>query len=141
MICKLHHSSITQVLRENNLKVTPARLGLLDVFEHVKRPLSVDELQQKIGEGVDRVTLYRNVDSLAELGILKKIRLEERKVYYETALGTHHHHIVCKDCGKVEDVMECEVKVNEKSILKSSGFSKITDHSLEFFGICNNCKK
>jgi Fur family ferric uptake transcriptional regulator len=141
MNCVTHSKTIKQQLKGNKLKATPARLGLLDVFEHVKKPLSVTELAQKLGRlGVDKATLYRNVESLEALGLLKKIHLADRQEYYELAGRHHHHHLVCKICGKVSDVEGCKIISTNKNLLKKSGFAKITDHSLEFFGICNNCK-
>ncbi len=142
MNCQQHTAEIKNKLRQNKLKATPARLGLLDVFEHVKKPLSVGDLAQKLGRlGVDKATLYRNVESLEALGLLKKIRLSGRSEYYELASQTHHHHLICKNCGRVSDIEGCKVVANNKNLLKKSGFAEISGHSLEFFGICNNCAK
>ena len=138
MDCKQHTVEITEKLRENELKVTSSRLKLLDVFEHTKKPLSVKEIQKEVGKGTDKVTLYRNVESLVALGILYKVRLHDRKFYYELASRGHHHHLVCKACKKIVDIELCSVTV-PRNFLKSSGFSLVSEHSLEFFGICNSC--
>src|SRR6266478_1367997 len=106
MQCKQHILGLRTMLRQNNLKATPARLGLLDVFEHIKKPISVDDLARKLrGSNVDTATLYRNVDSLESLGVLKKIRFNDRKSYYELETGKHHHHLICSKCGRIEDVL------------------------------------
>lgn len=137
MPCKEHGVLLRKTLKENKLKVTPGRLELLDVFEHAKKPLSVKDVSEKLPKA-DKVTLYRNVESLENLGLLKQVRFSDTESLYElTSLG-HHHHLVCKNCGKVSDVEGCKVSINA-ALLHGTGFSKITEHSLEFFGICNSC--
>lgn len=137
MNCKVHTSINTVRLRGNKLKATSSRLELLDIFEHAKKPLSVSEISAKLPSS-DKATLYRNVESLEQTGILKQIRFKERQAYYEID-SAHHHHIICMRCEKIADVKDCKISVSEKALLKHSGFAKIADHSLEFYGLCNNC--
>ena len=139
--CPKHLKGSQNQLKANGLKVTPARLGLLDIFKHGKKPISVKQLAKKLGNNAaDIVTLYRNVEALADLGLLKRIRLNDKQIYYELAGGGHHHHLVCTNCGKLEDVKMREINLN-KTFLKHHGFAKVTDHSLEFFGLCQTCSK
>jgi len=129
-------------LRQNKLKVTPARLAILDIFERNRHPLSVKDLAKKLSStGIDTVTLYRNVESLQNLGLLKKILIDDKQTHYELSSQDHHHHIICKVCGKISDVSTCDVIVTGKDLLKTTGFAKVTEHSLEFFGICEGCFK
>lgn len=140
MNCKIHSSQITAKLRKNKLKVTPARLELLDIFSHAKRPLSVDEIFSMFKNSkTDRVTLYRNIGALENLGLVKKISLKKRQSYYELVTDHHHHHLICKVCGKIKAVSACFVDKISKQLLKTADFSSITDHSLELFGICSSC--
>lgn len=139
--CSEHSLEMKQQLKTGGLKITPARLGLLDLFKHAKKPLSVKQLGAKLKSfNVDQVTLYRNVESLENLKIIKQINLNHRQAYYELAGGAHHHHLICTNCGKLEDVKIREINL-DKAFLKRHGFSKITDHSLEFFGLCQACSK
>jgi len=140
MSCKQHGEFLQKTLRENKLKVTPGRLALLDVFEHAKEPLSVQDVLSKLPRA-DKVTLYRTVESLEKLGLLKQIRFHNREALYELTSLKHHHHLVCKSCGKVSDVSHCKISVPSSDLLHGTGFAKVTDHSLEFFGICNSCEK
>jgi len=131
--------SITQ-LKKGKLKITKARLSLLDIFKHAKKPLSMKEASTYLGEKkVDLVTLYRTVQSLEELGLIKQIRLENRQAYYELA-GEHHHHLVCETCSKIRDVKMCNLDLS-KTIIKNSGFASVKHHSLEFFGTCKVCSR
>jgi len=139
MNCKEHSTQLKEKLRDNKLKATPARLELLDIFEHARRPLAVAELSEKLPES-DRATLYRNVEVLEQLGLLKQIRFKDRQVYYEVE-DKHHHHIVCTNCGKIADISHCKLDTTGKSVLKHTGFAEIDDHSLEFYGLCAACAK
>jgi Fur family ferric uptake transcriptional regulator len=139
--CNQHTTESKQQLKTGGLKVTTARLDLLDILKHAKKPLSIKEIAQRLGESkIDLVTLYRNVESLQKLGIVKQINLKDRQAYYELGAGEHHHHLICTNCGRLEDVHIEEINLN-KTFLKKHGFAKVTDHSLEFFGICAKCNK
>jgi Fur family transcriptional regulator, ferric uptake regulator len=137
--CPQHSSESKQQLKNGRLKITSARLSLLDIFKHGKKPISIKKIAQSMGD-VDLVTLYRNIESLKNLGVVKQINLKDRQAYYELAGGTHHHHLICTNCGKLADVKLPEKNLS-KTFLKNHGFAKITDHSLEFFGLCSSCAK
>lgn len=138
-LCSQHFEESKIQLKTGGLKVTTARLDLLDMLKHTKKPMSIKDIAQRSGgSNMDLVTLYRNIKSLQDLGIVKEINLKDRQAYYELAGGQHHHHLVCTNCGKLEDIQVEEINLN-KSFLKNHGFAKVTDHSLEFFGICNKC--
>lgn len=142
MKCLNHTKQSALLLKNNKLKSTEARLALLDIFTHAKKPLSVGELFTLLKhEKTDKVTLYRNVEALAELGILKKIRLKDVQAYYELVEQKHHHHLICKHCGKIKDIAACNLDTVKKTVLKTTGFASINEHSLEFFGICASCVK
>jgi Fe2+ or Zn2+ uptake regulation protein len=138
-ICPQHTTESKQQLKTSGLKITSARLDLLDILKHAKAPLSIKEIAKRIGSNVDLVTLYRNIQSLQTLGAVKQINLKDKQAYFELTDAEHHHHITCVNCGKIVDVKLPEPALNN-SVIKKLGFAKIIDHSLEFFGICNKCK-
>ena len=139
--CKEHTAESKIQLKACGLKITSARLSLLDIFQHSTKPLSVREIASQLkNSDVDPVTLYRNVESLEQLGIIRQLRLQDRQAHYEMA-DDHHHHLVCKICGKIKDVEGCKITVADKNFLKKNDFAKMTGHSLEFFGICNSCNE
>lgn len=140
--CTKHQEESVVQLKSGGLKVTPARLSVLDVFKHAKKPLNVKELSKNFScQNTDQVTLYRCVESLQNLGLLKKVYIDSSQTYYELSAQDHHHHLVCKTCGKIADIEGCDIKINQKHLLKGSGFAEVDDHSLEFFGTCNDCSK
>ena len=138
MVCKQHENEFKTVLRSKDLKATPARLAMLEVFAHSQKPLCIKELEQQTS-GTDVVTLYRNVGDLAKKGVLNRIRLQDKKDYYEFGSNAHHHHLVCSSCGKVVDIQSCDVKPISQKLLERNGFGSFESHSLEFFGVCKKC--
>jgi len=131
---------LTKELKLRGLKITPQRLAILEVFLKNKKHQSIKTLSNKL-KNIDIVTLYRNINSFEEKGILRKVGLYDDSVAYELNLE-HHHHIVCIKCNKIEEFKEYDIESLIKKIsLKSSQFKIIKDHSFKLMGICNSCFK
>jgi Fe2+ or Zn2+ uptake regulation protein len=139
MVCKQHAKQFQTDLKSRGLKATPKRLGILDFFAHVKKPVSICELKSKISPKADLVTLYRNLEVFTKLGLLSRIWLGDKKEYFEFAKNKHHHHLVCTACGRVSDIESCIVGDIPKQSLAAASFANIKNHQLEFFGICKKC--
>ncbi len=111
-------------------------MKVIDVLSQSNTPIDVASLVNKIK--VNKTTVYRQIDKLIKDGKIVEVEFGDGKKRYELKSLGHHHHLVCKNCGILEDI-----SFNEETILKE--VSKKTDfliesHSLEFFGLCNNCK-
>lgn len=145
-----------EILKRRKLKLTPARLAVLALFESsLCQPLSADDIHLKLKKlkkaEIDLVTVYRTLASFEKEGILKKVDLHKSAAYYELADGTadggskrkhHHHHIVCTACGLIEGFDDCNVEaLSKKALAASSKFSSVSKHSLELFGVCKACSK
>ncbi len=130
------------MLKEARLKVTPARLAILNLFTEGCKPLNAEDIFSKLkSKDINLVTIYRTLGSLEQAGILKRIDLHTESIHYELA-SHHHHHIVCTKCGDIEGFDICEVEnISKKVLIKSSRFNSINQHSLEFFGMCKSCAK
>ncbi len=128
------------ILKGGGLKATKSRLAVLNIFSEDCRPMTAEEIFQKLArEKIDLATVYRSLKSFEEEGIVERVNLHKEAIYYELA-GHHHHHVVCKKCGLVERLKECEIDASLKQIQKSAkNFKQITSHSLEFFGFCKKC--
>ncbi len=132
------------VLRQKGLKITGMRLAVLTLMESAHRPLDIPELLTLLSqkEPADKVTLYRTITTLEKTGLVKRVMLKKRQAYYElNEPHEHHHHLTCQQCGIMVDVPGCQVVIKQKTLLHGTGFRQITDHSLEFTGICINCAK
>ncbi len=127
-------------LREKGCRATPARIAVLSLLQSEKRPLSVEKIIAGIGENdIDYVTAYRTVTLLKTLGLVRQIDFHHGHAHYELASLGDHHHVVCVKCDTVAEVERCNAKRMEQAVLQESGFSEITDHALEFFGVCKSC--
>jgi len=130
------------MLKEKGFRATPGRLQILLVLSNEKKPVTVTRLFELIGKELDPVTLYRALEAFEEKGIVKRIDLGHSHAHYEFAAGGHHHHLVCTNCSRVEDVEVClDEKVEKQVLARSAHFKKINEHALEFFGLCRTCVK
>lgn len=132
-----------ELLRKNLYRVTPGRLALLLFLKHARKPLAAGDIQKQLDHRMDKVTLYRALEDFTQSKIIAKISLRGIATYYEFIHADHHHHhIVCEQCGKLEDIENCNQTSLQKEVLRhSKNFKVINSHSLEFFGICKNCDK
>lgn len=128
-------------LRELSLRVTPARLGILELLEQSDAPIDVATVRQYLKHhhiDVDEVTVFRILSKFIEKGIAKPIQFNEGKLRYEYGEKPSHHHFVCDKCGSVTDIAGCILEPLEKKIERTKGV-KVLRHSLEFFGKCQRC--
>lgn len=129
-------------LRESDLRATPARLAVLSLLEKSVKPVDVTTIigyLNKKNIKVDPVTAFRIVNVFTDKGLTKKVQLQEGKFRYELSSQTDHHHLICRKCGDIEDISDCNIDVLEKEIERKKGFN-VQSHSLEFFGICKACR-
>ncbi len=136
-------SPFAALLREKGYKATPSRLSLLQILARADAPLSIPEILKHSDDGLTQATVYRALESLIDVRIVRRIDVGHTHAHYELeSVEKHHHHLICKTCGKMEDVERCDIEDIEKSVLKkSTNFAMIKDHSLEFFGYCKKCAK
>lgn len=125
-----------------NLRATPARLALMMLLESSDKPLDTSTMiayLEKKDIAADPATVFRIINMFTDRGLTRQISFNEGKSRYELASKEEHHHLICKKCGDVKDISDCNIKALEKDIKKKKNFL-VTSHSLEFFGICNNCQ-
>lgn len=130
------------ILHNNDLKSTPARLMILSYLSEQQTPQAVEDITSHIEsrhESVDRVTVYRILETFVKKGLIKRLEFGEGKYRYEIA-GDDHHHLICESCGKVEDISDCHISELEKEISQGKKFL-VKRHQLEFFGVCRSCQR
>lgn len=131
---------LKDILSKKSLRITQPRLEILKVLKDCHKPVTISEMQKKLGKNkIDQATLYRTMDSFLEKRIVATYDFKDNFTRYEMIVDRdHHHHVVCKKCGKVENIEDCFSHEIEKD-LKKKGYKEIT-HYMEFFGICEKCK-
>lgn len=129
-------------LREAGYKITPPRLAVLEVIqregEHLN-PQEILEQAQAIHPQTGRATVYRTLELLTNLGIVRPIYVGDSGPTYIRAEGGHHH-LVCSCCGRVVDFEQCVADSMERELEERFGF-RIQSHLLEFYGLCADCNK
>ncbi len=130
-------------LNDAQLRATPARIALMELFENSLEPLDVQTMidyLQKRNITADNATVFRIVNAFTQKGLTRQIQLHENKFRYELAARGEHHHLICNVCGKIEDISDCKIEDFQDEISKKKKFV-IKSHALEFYGTCNNCQK
>lgn len=135
-----------QDLKSMGLKATLPRLKIINVFENAEqRHLSAEDVYRHLLDGemdIGLATVYRVLTQFEQAGILIRHHFESGKAVYELDHGDHHDHLVCNQCGLVEEFFDAEIEDRQNAIARERGF-KIFAHSLHIYADCTkpNCPK
>jgi len=133
-----------QSLKEIGLKATLPRRRILELFETSKvRHLSAEDVYKAlIAEGMDvgLATVYRVLTQFEQAGLLARQHFETGKAVFELNQGGHHDHLVCLQCGRVEEFFDGEIEKRQGDIARKHGF-ELRGHSLALYADCTkaNC--
>jgi Fur family transcriptional regulator, ferric uptake regulator len=131
-------------LREHNLPVTAQRLAIANVLLTSERHLSAEEVAQEVstrGRAVGTATVYRAIDTLLESGLLVERDFGEGFRRFEPARDVpHHEHLVCTQCGKVEEFRDERLERMTTIVAESRGFAR-QRHRLVIHGVCRDCQR
>lgn len=126
-------------LKNAGLKATLPRLKVLSLFENSKeRHLSAEDVYKVLlttGEDVGLATVYRVLTQFEQAGLLVRHHFESGKAVFELNEGGHHDHIVCLQCGRVEEFFDEEIEKRQNMAATNRGF-KVHDHSLHIYADC-----
>lgn len=126
-------------LKKAGLKATLPRLKVLSLFETGnERHLSAEEVYKRLlasGEDVSLATVYRVLTQFEQAGLLVRHHFESGKSVFELNKGDHHDHIVCLQCGHVEEFHDAAIETRQKKIAAERGFT-IHEHSLHIYADC-----
>ena len=126
-------------LKSTGLKATLPRLKILDVFHNgSQRHMTAEDvfrvlLQDRSDIGL--ATVYRVLTQFEQAGILSRSHFESGKAVYELNEGQHHDHLVCLDCGRVEEFYDAEIEKRQHDVAKTKGFA-IAEHALSLYAHC-----
>lgn len=126
-------------LKNSGLKATLPRLKILELFEHSeKQHLTAEDVYRLlIAEQLDigLATVYRVLTQFEQAGLLIRHHFDSDKAIYELNVGHHHDHLVCIQCGHVEEFFDEEIEKRQRAIANERGFV-IHDHSLYLYADC-----
>lgn len=126
---------IIDILKSAGYKLTKQRKEVICAIIDAQKPVSLKDIQNNCSS-IDFASIYRIVNLLLELNIVRKVNFGERYLRYEIETEhMHHHHIVCSKCGSIKKIDYCLVEE-----LENLTNFKILEHSMEFIGLCPKCK-
>jgi Fur family transcriptional regulator, ferric uptake regulator len=126
-------------LKSTGLKATLPRLKILDVFQKgEQRHMTAEDVFRVLLQDhsdIGLATVYRVLTQFEQAGILTRSHFESGKAVYELNEGTHHDHMVCLDCGRVEEFYDAEIEKRQHAVAKAKGF-EIAEHALSLYAHC-----
>jgi len=129
----------TQDLRDVGLKVTLPRVKILEMLERgAARHMTAEEIYRALadsGEEIGLATVYRVLTQFEAAGLVVRHHFESGQSVFELDRGEHHDHIVCLDCGRVEEFLDEVIENRQDQIAAEHGFD-VADHSMILYGKC-----
>jgi Fur family ferric uptake transcriptional regulator len=126
-------------LKTMGLKATAPRLKILELFQdRRRRHMSAEDVYRELlaeHHDVGLATVYRVLTQFEQAGILKRSHFEAGKTVYELEEGEHHDHLVCLQCGRVEEFYDAEIERRQQRIAQERGF-RLQDHALALYAHC-----
>jgi len=130
-------------LKSSGLKATLPRIKILEIFQRTERRhlTAEDVFKMLLGEGADigLATVYRVLMQFEQAGLLLRSNFESGKAVFELNEGQHHDHLVCLDCGRVEEFFDAEIEQRQRTIAIARGF-ELQEHSLALYARCTKAR-
>ena len=132
-------------LKSSGLKATLPRIKILEVFQRSseRHMTAEDVFKALLTEGADigLATVYRVLMQVEQAGILARSHFESGKSVFELNEGTHHDHLLCLTCGRVEEFVDPEIEARQRAVATSRGFA-LQEHALSLYAVCQraNCE-
>jgi Fur family transcriptional regulator, ferric uptake regulator len=131
--------STTNELKSMGLKATLPRMKILDIFQDRRqRHMSAEDVYRELlaeNQDVGLATVYRVLTQFEQAGILKRSTFESGKAIYELDEGSHHDHLVCLQCGRVEEFFDAEIESRQQQVAQERGFA-LQEHALALYANC-----
>ena len=126
-------------LKSSGLKATLPRIKILDVFQQSnQRHMTAEDVFKALltdGADIGLATVYRVLMQFEQAGILSRNHFESGKAVFELNEGKHHDHLVCIDCGRVEEFYDPEIEKRQNAVAHARGF-ELQDHALSLYAVC-----
>ncbi|MCC8987930.1 MAG: ferric iron uptake transcriptional regulator [Candidatus Contendobacter sp.] len=127
-------------LKQAGLKVTLPRMKILNILQQQPSAhLTAEAIFQALGgsgEEIGLATVYRVLTQFEASGLVKRYHFESGQSVFEINQGGHHDHMLCLDCGRIEEFCDEEIERRQRIIAQRLGF-ELAEHSLVLYGRCN----
>ncbi|GAB1465061.1 Fur family transcriptional regulator [Aliarcobacter cryaerophilus] len=135
---------LKKIVKQKGLKYTEQREIVLSILLHADGHLTAEEVYNQIkkdypNSNVGIATVYRALSFLEEVELIASLNFGVDGKKYESNIKSHHDHLICTDCGKIVEFVDEEIEKRQEKIAKANKF-KITDHSMQLYGICESCQ-
>jgi Fur family ferric uptake transcriptional regulator len=129
---------IVQRLELRGHRMTGSRRRVLEALVAAPAHFTVDDVL-RLARGVGRATVFRTMKLLQDLNVVCRVLMEDGSLHYRLSTRGHHHHLVCRSCGRVEDFSTCDVSSLVRDLTSSTEY-EIEGHWLEVYGRCASCR-
>ena len=129
---------IVQRLVLRGHRITASRRRVLMALLAAPTHFTVDDVLQEAPE-VGRATVFRTMKLLQDLNVVCRVLMEDGSLHYRLSASGHHHHLVCRSCGRVADFSNCDVSSLVEQLVQSTDY-QIDGHWLEVYGRCRSCR-
>ncbi|MCD4758925.1 MAG: transcriptional repressor [Arcobacteraceae bacterium] len=134
------------VLKDKGMKYTEQRAVILQILLNIDDHLNAEEVHRIVKEkypeqNIGIATVYRTLNFLEDVNLISSISFgKDGKKYEGNVTKEHHDHIICTSCGKIVEFFDEDIEKRQEDIANKNGF-KITDHTMQIFGICQKCQE
>ena len=133
-------SSVIQRLEDGGHRLTAPRLAVIADVANSGDQFSAEEIAARLRDrGLGRATVFRTLKLLVEAEVLCRVLLDDGTLRYRWSRRGHHHHLVCTDCGSVQDFTNCDVGALVRDLTRQADFT-VDGHWLEVYGRCAACR-
>jgi Fur family ferric uptake transcriptional regulator len=126
-------------LEARGYRVTPPRRAVIAAVLQQDSHFTVDDVLHRCRRGAGRATIFRTIRLLTDLGVVCRVLMDDASLHYRVSQRGHHHHLVCTDCGNVQDLDQCVISGLVRGLSEASGY-EIEGHWLELYGRCSPCR-
>lgn len=132
-------------LREEEHFITEPRETIIEYLTSNAEAATADEIVEDLqeqGHDIDRSSIYRTINLFSDLGVVDNVLFRDGVKRVELASefgGSHHHHLICEECGDVIEFEECGIE-NLQRIAEIKHEFQVENHHMEFYGLCSNCR-
>jgi Fur family ferric uptake transcriptional regulator len=138
----MRHQHDLQALRKQGYRLTRQRMLILDLLRSSERHMTADQIYVEVSRHhpeINLATVYRTLQWLHQVGMLRKIDVGKDRLEYEYAHDAEHHHLICKVCGDQTQIDNHVIQTLQAHVLEHYGFEADPDH-VALFGRCAHCR-